>query len=42
MKQAASIFLAIVKALVYVFAWVMELTGKVLVTTSESIFKLRK
>lgn len=42
MKQTFSIMLVFVKGLVYVLAWMMELFGKLLITTSESIFKLRK
>lgn len=42
MKPTFSIILIFVKGLVYVMAWIMELFGKLLITTSESIFKLRK
>lgn len=42
MKQTFSIMLDFVKRLVYILAWIMELFGKLLITTSESIFKLRK
>lgn len=42
MKQTFSIMLVFIKGLVYVLAWMMELFGKLILTTSESIFKLRK
>jgi len=42
MKQVFSIMLVFIKGLAYALAWIMELLGKLLITTSESILKLRK
>jgi len=42
MKQVASIFLTVIRVVVYILAWLMELAGKILLTSSESIFKLQK
>lgn len=37
-----SFIISTLKAIVYVFAWCCELTGRMLVTISESLFKLTK
>jgi len=42
MKQVTFIVSFLLKGFAYALAWGMELLGKLLITTSESIFKLRK
>ena len=42
MQFFKSLILSLLKAIVYIAAWTCELSGKVLVTISDSLFKISK